>query len=98
MDMSVRYFQSEHTLSDLDAGDGLLYCLCHFLGKNLKSGQFLVLKVEDVIHFSLGNHESMSLLQGTDVEEGIVTLVLGNLVAWYLACYNTGKDASHSLS
>ena len=95
VDMSMGHLQAEHTLSDLDAGDGLLYCLCHLLGKHLESCQFVVLEVEYVIHFTLGNHEGMSLLQGADVEEGIVALVLSNLVARYLAGYNTGKDGGH---
>ena len=95
MDMCVGHFQPEHALSDFDARNGALDGKGHFLCKDLESCQFIVFKVEDIIYLALGNNQSMSLLQGTDVEKGVVTLILSNLVARYLAGYNAGENAWH---
>jgi hypothetical protein len=36
----------------------------------------------------LRDDQSVSFLQGIDVEEGEIVIVLGNLIARYLACYD----------
>ena len=97
VDVCVRYLQSEHALTDLDTGNGALDGTRYFFGKDLKACQLIVFKVEDIIHFALGNHQSMTLLEGTDIEEGVIAFVLSNLVARYFAGHNTGKDGCHIL-
>ena len=95
VDVGMGHFEAQHALSYLDAGDGTLDGAGYFLGENLKSGEFVVFEVEDVVHLAFGNHECMPFLQGADVEEGVVAVVLGYLVAWYFAGYDAGKDACH---
>lgn len=80
-------FEAQDALADLDAWDGFPDGNSDFLGKYLQSGDFLVGEVEDVVNLALGYHECVAFLQGTDVEEGVVVFVLGNLVAGNLACY-----------
>lgn len=87
MDVCMGNLQSQYALAHLDAGDGLADGYCHFLGKDLQSGNLFVVQIENVVHLVFGNDKSVSFLEGADVKEGEVFFVLGNLVAWYFACY-----------
>lgn len=88
VDVGVGDFESEDALAYLDAGDGFLYGYGYALGKDLHGCYLVVFKVEDVVDFTLGYDEGVAFLQGVDVEEGEELVVLGYLVAGYLACYD----------
>ena len=89
VDVGMRNFQAQYALAYLNAGDGFLNGNGHLLGKYLQAGQLFVGEVEDVVHLALGDDQCMSLLQGADIEECKVLVVLGNLVAGNLAGYDT---------
>ena len=95
MDVSMRNLKSQYALPHLDTR----YCLAdgnsHLLGKNLKSSQFVVRQIKDIIHLTLGDHQCMSLLQRTDVQESKILLVFCYLVARNLSCHYSGKYACH---
>ena len=95
VDVGMGNFEPQHALSYFDAGDGTLDGVGYLLGEHLKTGEFVVFEVEDVVHLTFGNHECVPFLQGADVEEGVVAVVLGYLVARYFAGYDAGKDACH---
>ena len=82
------YFETQHHLGYLFAGEGLLDGQGHLFGKHLIAGNLVVVHVEDVIYLAAGNHKGMTLHQRIDVEESIELLVLGALVTGYLTSSN----------
>lgn len=92
VDVSVRDFESQYALSNLDARDGLFDSNGHLLCKDLKSCQFVILKVEEIVYLALGDAQRVPLLERADVEECIILVVLGNLVARYFACYDSAEN------
>lgn len=88
MDMCMRHFKTYHGDSYALAVDSFLHALGNTLGKKLKGEIFLVAEIEDVAHLALGNNQNMPRIDRIDVEKGEMTVVLGYLVARYLACYN----------
>ena len=86
VNVCVGNFKPQYALAHLDAGDGLADGYGHLFGKDLQTCYLLVAEVEDVVNLMLGDNQCVAFLQGIDVEEGKVVLVLGNLVAGNLAC------------
>jgi len=85
VNVRVWHFQSQNHLCHFLTREGLLQGCCHAFGKQLEGGQFLVVHVEDVVHFASGNDEYVSACHGVDVKEGVELLVLGALVAGNLS-------------
>ena len=79
------HFQPQYCLSYLDAWECALDSHSHFLGENLVLGYLVVVHVEDIVYFAARNYEGMTLHQWVDVEKSIELVVLGALVAGYLA-------------
>ena len=79
-------FKSQCALAHLDARNCLADGDGHLFGKDLQTGYLLVAEVEDVVNLVLWNYQCVAFLQWVDIKEGEVVLVLGNLVARYLAC------------
>ena len=97
VDVCVAHFETDDTLSHLFTWDGLLDGHSHLLGKDLQAGQLLVGEVEDIVHLALRDHQSVALGQRADVQEGIVMLVLCNLVAGNLSCYDFTENTCHDV-
>ena len=81
-------FEPQHALSYFDAGDGTLDGVGYLLGEHLKSGEFVVFEVEDVVHLYFRHHQSVAFCQWIDVKKGVVVLILRHLIAWDLPCYD----------
>ena len=88
VDVGMGHFKSQHTLTDLDARNSLADSESYTLGKDLQTGEFFVREVKDIINLALGDDEGVPFLEGTDVKEGEVAFVLGNLIAGNLACHD----------
>ena len=92
MDMSVRHFKSQHSLSHLHAWERSLDGNSHFLGKHLETSQFVIVHIEDVIHLTTWDDQCVTLHERIDVEECIKLLVLSTLVGRNLPCCNLSKN------
>ena len=92
VDMGMGHFQSYYGLSHLSARDGLPNCLCHALCKYLESCQFLVVHIENLVDFALGNHQSVSHSHRVDVEKSKKAVVFRTTMAGNFACCNFRKD------
>lgn len=97
VDVGVGHFEAEDGLADLDAGDDGLDGTRHMGGEDVQAAELFVGEVEDVIDFTTGDDEGMTLHQGVDVEEGIELLVAGAAVAGYLASGNFTEDGHLSI-
>ena len=86
VNVCVGNFKTQYALAHLYARDGLADGDGHLFGEDLQTGYLLVAEVEDVVNLMLWDNQCVTFLQRVDVEEGKVVLVLGNLVARYLAC------------
>ena len=80
MDVGVGDFQTEYGHSHLCAGYNLLKGYGHLLGKYMKVGKGLVVKVKDIVCFFSWDDKGMSVCYGVDVEEGIKTFVFRSFV------------------
>ena len=90
------HLKPQYALSYLGAGECLLDGYGYLLGKDLQPCQFLVREVEDVVDLSLWYAQGVTFLQGTNVEECQIVLVLGNLVTGYFSC-NYSAEYCHGV-
>lgn len=95
MDMCVGHFKAHHSHTDALAGERFFHGCGYLFGKKLKVGILLVGEVENIVDLALGYDEGMARSHGTDVEECVVAVVLGHLVAGNFAGYYSGEYACH---
>ena len=80
MYMSVRHFKAQHRHAYLAAGDGFFDGLGHTLCKYVKIGELAVVEVEDIVYLALGYNQYVTFGHGVDVEECVVSGILGYLI------------------
>ena len=95
VDMCVGNVDAHHGLSDLDARTGFLESLGDALGKEMEFTEELIIDVEDIVDFFLGDAKHMAAHDGVDVEEGEAVLSLGHFVAGDFSGHDTRKDCCH---
>lgn len=69
MNMGMGYIDTYNSGAYFNAGADFLQTLCHLAGKEVKSDVQLVIEVEDVVHFLLGNAEHMTLNYGIYIKK-----------------------------
>ena len=69
VDVGVGNFHTHDGYTYFLALEGATDGTGYLLGKEVHGGQFFVFEVEDVIHFTLGDDQRVSLLYGVDVKE-----------------------------
>lgn len=92
VDVGVGNIDTYHSLTDLDARTHFLQSTSNFAGKEMEIDKKLVVEVEDVIYFLLGDAENMTFHNGIDIEESKEILGLSNFVAGDLSCNDTRKN------
>ena len=56
MDVCMRYFHSHNCDTDFFAIKSFTDSICYLLCKKMHTGQFVVFKIENIIHFTFGNN------------------------------------------
>ena len=95
MDVSMRYFKSNHSHADFAAGKHRLYGARYTLGKDLIFGKEFVIKVKDIVCFLTWYHQGVAERYGVDVEKGEELAVLRDLVAGDLARPDFAEYSCH---
>lgn len=91
----MRNLQTDDGRSDPLAGDSLLLCAGHLLCEDMQPGKLVVLHVEDIIDLLFRDDEEMTALNGLDVKEGKMIVILGDNVSGQLTTNNACKDTGH---
>lgn len=89
MDVRMGYFHAQNDHSYPFTRYFLLDFGCDAFGEEHHPGQGCVVKIEDVIHFLLRDHERVPFGQRIDVEECKIVFVFSDFVGRYLACDDT---------
>ena len=97
VDMGMRHFETDDGHTDAFARDGFLDGSCNLLGKHHHLTEFLVIDIENVVGFVLGDDKGMAFRQRIDVEKSKKAIVLCNLIARDLAVDDSGENARHSV-
>ena len=85
MDVGMRNLHSKHGYPHPLAWDGSFQGYCDLAGKCPKAGISFFIEMEDVVVFHVfGDYQSVTLREWTDIKECVVSIVLCNLVGWYL--------------
>ena len=95
VDVGVGHVDAHDGFADLDAGTDLLEATGHLLGEEVELAEEVVVEVEDVVDFLLGDAEYMSADDRIDVEEGEAPVGLGHTVARDFTGHNLGENAGH---
>ena len=81
VDVRMRHFETNDGNADTFARKGFFDGLSHFLGEDHHLSQFLVTKLENVIHFLFRHHQGVAFGKRIDVEESEEMLVLSDFIA-----------------
>lgn len=96
MYVRMRHFQPQYRFSYLSTREGLANGKRHSLGENMHRRQILIVQIEDIIYFLLGNDQCMTFYQRIDVKERKESVILRHLVARYFTCDNSTEYCCHS--
>lgn len=95
MDVGVRNFEAQHNDRYPFAGYFLLYFAGDPFGEDDHTFQRPVVEIKNIIGFLFGYDQRMTLGQRVDVEEGIITVVLGYLVAGDFSSNDFRENSGH---
>jgi len=85
MDVSVGHFKTKDGLTHFHAWNYLLDGTGHTCCKDMEAGDFIVLKVEDIVYLATWNNKRMALDHRVDIEECVELLVGGTAITGNLA-------------
>lgn len=95
MDVGMWHINTHHSFANLDARADLFQAAGDTACEEMKFGIEVVVEVEYIVDFFLGNTQHMSTDDRVDIKESEAVLGLGHAVAWYLAGHNSTENTSH---
>jgi hypothetical protein len=91
MDVGMGHFQTDDGHSDPEAGNSPAQLNGHLSGKEMQVRQILILHIEDVVHFMLGNDKYMTSGNWLDIEKSKEPVVLRHAVTGNLSRDDAGE-------
>ena len=96
MNMDMGHVDTHHRFANLDARAHFLQALGHFLCKQMKLAEELIIEVEDIVDLLFGDTQDVTFDDRVDVEEGEAMLRLGHFIARNLTGDNLTENACHN--